>query len=308
GAEGNEFYSVRGFAVSPDHKLATYGVDTQGRRFYTLHFLDLETGKLLPHRIEKVTADVAWANDSKTILFTKQDPETLRSYQVYRHTLGEEGDELVYQEDDETNSISLERSLTGKFLFLTSAETVSTEVRYLPADAPLGDFRVFLPRQEGHEYYVTDGEDRFYILSNDGAINFQVLEAPLNDTARESWKVVVGHRDDVLVEGFDVLKNHIVVEVLHNGLTQLEVVNRASGDSFRMAFDEPVYTAYADDNYVYDTNWLRYVYESMTTPESTYDFNLDTREHKLIHEEEVPGGFDRNNYATERVFATARDG
>ena len=308
GAEGHEFYSVRGFAVSPDHRLATYGVDTQGRRFYTLHFLDLETGRLLPRRIEKVTADVEWANDSKTVLFTRQDPETLRSYQVYRHTLGEDGDQLVYQEDDEANSVFLERSLTGKFLFLTSVETVSTEVRYLPADAPFDDFRVFLPRVEGHEYYVTDGEDRFYILSNDGATNFQVLEAPLDATARDSWKVVVPHRDDVLVEGFDVLKNHIIVEVLHKGLTQLEVVNRGSGETYRIDFDEPVYTAYADDNYIYDTPWLRYVYESMTTPESTYDFNLDTRQHKLIHEEEVPGGFDRNNYETQRVFATARDG
>ena len=308
GAEGNDFYSVRGFAVSPDHSKATYGVDTQGRRFYTLHFLDLETGNLLPRRIENVTADVEWANDSKTVLYTKQDPETLRSFQVYRHTLGASDDHLVYQEDDETNVVFVERSLTGKYLFLTSAETVSTEVRYLPADDPFREFEVFLPRQEGHEYYVTDGEDRFYIMSNDGAVNFQILEAPLDDTSREAWKVVVPHRDDALVEGFDVFRGHVVVEVLQNGLTQLEVVHRQSGESYQIEFDEPVYTAYAEDNYVYDTTWLRYVYESMTTPESTFDFNLQTREHKLIHEEEVLGGFDRGNYETERLFATARDG
>src|SRR5690606_28899954 len=137
------------------------------------------------------------------------------------------------------------------------------------------------------------------------ATNFQVLEAPLDATARDSWKVVVPHRDDVLVEGFDVLKNHIVVEVLHNGLTQLEVVKRDNGETYRIEFDEPVYTAYADDNYVYDTAWLRYVYESMSTPESTYDFNLDTREHELIDEEEVLGAFVRNNYVIDRVFASA---
>jgi oligopeptidase B len=308
GAEGHEFYSVRGFAVSPDHTRATYGVDTQGRRFYTLHFLDLEKGELLPGKIEKITADVEWANDSRTIFYTKQDPETLRSYQVFRHTLGEDDGHLVYQEDNETNSIFLERSLSGKFLFLTSAETVSTEVRYLPTDAPLQEFKVFLPREEGHEYYVTDGGDRFYILSNDQATNFRILEAPLDDTSRGSWKVTVPHRDDVLVEGFDVFRNHIVIEVLQNGLTQLEVLDRESGETYRMEFDEPVYTAYADDNYTYDAAWLRYVYESMTTPESTYDFNLETREHKLIHEEEIPGGFDRNNYETVRVFASARDG
>ncbi|MEX2125449.1 MAG: S9 family peptidase [Woeseia sp.] len=308
GAEGEEFYSVRGFAVSPDHGKATYGVDTQGRRFYTVHFLDLETGQLLPRRIENVTADVEWANDSETVFFTRQDPETLRSYQVYRHRLGEPGDQLVYQEDDETNSVFIERSLTGKFLFLTSAETLSTEVRYLPADKPLRDFRIFLPRQREHEYYVTDGEDRFYILSNDGATNFQVLETPLEDTSRDSWQTVVPHRENVLVEGFDVFKDHIVVEVLQDGLIQLEVVDRKTGESYQIEFDESVYTAYADDNYEYDTTWLRYVYESMTTPESTYDFNLQTREHKLIDEAEVLGGFERSNYQTERVFATATDG
>jgi oligopeptidase B len=309
GAEGENYYSVRGFAVSPDHRKATYGIDTRGRRFYTLHFLDLETGELAPHKIENVTGDVEWANDSETIFYTRQDPETLRSYQVYRHTLGSADDQLVYQEDDEINAVFLERSLTGKHLFLTSAETLSTEVRYLPADDPAAEFEVFLPRREGHEYYVTDGEDRFYILSNDdGATNFQVLEAPLDDISEESWQVVVPHRADVLVEGFDVFKEHIVVEQLQNGLTQLEVISRESGDRYQIAFDEPVYTAYANDNYIYDTTWLRYVYESMTTPESTYDFNLETREHKLIDEKEVPGGFDRNHYRTERLSATARDG
>ncbi|MEX2495446.1 MAG: S9 family peptidase, partial [Woeseia sp.] len=235
--------------------------------------------------------------------------ETLRSYQVFRHTLGSsEKDVLVYEESNETNSVFLERSLTGKFIFLTSAETVSTEVRYLPASDPSAEFRVFLPRQEGHEYYVTDGDDRFYILSNLGATNFQVLEAPLDQASVEDWSVVVPHRDDVLVEGFDVLKNHLVIEVMQGGLTQIEVIDRQSGEGFRLDFDEPVYTAYADDNYNYDATWLRYVYESMTTPESTYDFNLETREHKLIHEQEVLGGFDRSNYRSERVSATARDG
>jgi oligopeptidase B len=308
GAEGEEYYSVAGFAVSPDHSKAAYGVDTQGRRFYTLHFLDLKTGALAAHRIENVTGDVEWASDSETVFYTRQDPETLRSYQVYRHSLGSTDDQLVYQEDDEINAVFLERSLTGKYLFLTSAETLSTEVRYLRADNPSGEFEVFLPRRQGHEYYVTDGEDRFYILSNDGATNFQVLESPLENTAERSWKVVVPHRDNVLVEGFDVLRRHLVVEQMQDGLTQLEVVDRKSGERYQIAFDEPVYTAYANDNYTYDTIWLRYVYESMTTPESTYDFNLETREHRLIDEQEVLGGFDRSNYRTERLLASAGDG
>lgn len=308
GAEGKAFYAVRGFTVSPDHSKASYGVDTQGRRFFTLHFLDLATGKLLPDTIEKVTGNLEWANDNKTVLYSRQDPGTLRSYQVYRHELGSPSDELVYQEDDDNNSLWVEKSLSGRYLFLVSAETLSTEVRYLPADAPGGTPRVFLPRQEGHEYHVTDGVDRFYILSNDGATNFQVLEAPLEDTSRNNWKAVVPHRDDVLIEGIDVFKGHLVMNNLQDGLTQLEVVDRASGERFSIDFDEPVYTAYSDDNYEYDTATLRYIYESMTTPESTYDFDLGTKAHTLIHEEEIPGGFDRGDYRTERLFATARDG
>lgn len=308
GAEGEAYYAVRGFAVSPDHSKAVYGVDTRGRRFFTLHFLDLETGALLPDRIENVTANMEWANDNRTVLYSKQDPGTLRSYQVYRHVLGMPSDDLVYQEDDENNYLSVEKSLSGRYLFLTSAETLSTEVRYLPADEPGESPRLFLPRQTGHEYFVTDGADRFFVMSNDGATNFQILETPLDDTSRASWKIVVPHRDDVLIEGIDVFRDHLVASTLQDGLTQLEVVNRANGESFPIDFDEPVYTVYTDDNYVYDTVMLRYIYESMTTPESTFDFDLRTKEHTLIHEEEIPGGFDRGKYQSERLLATARDG
>lgn len=308
GADGHEYYSVRGFGVSPDHRTAVYGVDTEGRRFYTLYFLDLETGELLPDRIENVTANTEWANDSRTLFYTRQDPDTLRSYQVKRHVLGSANDTLAYQENDEANSVWVEKSLSGKFLYLTSAETVSTEVRYLPADAPEEQPRLFLPRSGEHEYYVTDGGDRFYILTNDAALDFRIMEAPLDNTSRENWKVVVPHRDGVLVEGFDALQGHLVISSMQNGLTQLEVLDRASGELYPIEFEEAVYTAYTNDNYVYDTNTIRYVYESMTTPESTYDFDLVNRRHELVHVEEVPGGFDRANYRTERVYAGARDG
>jgi oligopeptidase B len=308
GAEGHDYYAVRGFTVSPDHTVAVYGVDTQGRRFYTLHFLDLETGQPLPDVIENVTGDVAWAADGRTVLYTRQDPETLRSYQAWRHGLGSSRDALVYQEDDEENSLFLDKSLAGNFIFLVSAETVSTEVRYLPADAPEEAPRLFLPRAGEHEYFVVDGDDRFYVLSNDGAVNFQVFEAPLTDTARAAWKVVVPHRDNVLIESLDVLKGHLVLNTMQDGLAQIEVVKRDGGDRYTIAFDEPAYTVYPSDNHVYDTTTLRFVYESMTTPESTFDFDLETRERTRLREEEVPGGFDKANYQAERVHATARDG
>jgi oligopeptidase B len=299
---------VSGFSVSPDDRIAAYGVDTRGRRFYDLHFLDLESGELLPDRIENTTANFDWANDSKTILFSKQHPETLRSYQVFSHSLGDSNDSLVYQEDDETNYLYVTKSQSSAFFYLVSSQTLSTEVRYLSADSPQDDATVFLPREADHEYFVTDGGDRFYVMTNDGAKNFRLVQAPLDDTAKDAWEEVIPHRDDVLLDDIDVFRDYLVARVVENGLTQVEIMDRSSGETKRIDFGEEVYTAYASDNYEFDTDWFRYTYESMTTPESTYDINLQTDETRLIKERAVVGNFDRNNYRTERLFAAARDG
>ena len=302
------YFSVSGFSVSPDHRIAAYGVDTKGRRFYELYFLDLESGELLPDRIVDVTANFHWANDSKTILYSKQHPETLRSYQVFRHSLGDSNDSLVYQEDDETNYLYVSKSMSSAYFYLVSSQTLSTEVRYLSADSPQDDATVFLPREANHEYFVTDGGDRFYVTTNDGAKNFRLVQAPLDNTAKDAWEEVITHRDDVLLDDIEVFKDYIVATVVENGLTQMEVMDRSSGDTKRIDFGEEVYTAYATDNYEFDSRWFRYGYQSMTTPESTYDINLDTDETRLIKERTVVGDFDRNNYRTERLFAPARDG
>jgi oligopeptidase B len=299
---------VSGFSVSPDDRIAAYGVDTRGRRFYDLHFLDLESGELLPDRIENTTANFDWANDSKTILFSKQHPETLRSYQVFSHSLGDSNDSLVYQEDDETNYLYVTKSQSSAFFYLVSSQTLSTEVRYLSADSPQDDATVFLPREADHEYFVTDGGDCFYVMTNDGAKNFRLVQAPLDDTAKDAWEEVIPHRDDVLLDDIDVFRDYLVARVVENGLTQVEIMDRSSGETKRIDFGEEVYTAYASDNYEFDTDWFRYTYESMTTPESTYDINLQTDETRLIKERAVVGNFDRNNYRTERLFAAARDG
>jgi oligopeptidase B len=303
-----DYFSVRGFKVSPDDRIAAYGVDTRGRRFYDLHFLDLETGETLPDTIEDMTSNFQWATDSQTVLYTKQHPETLRSYRVFRHKLGTTNDTLVYEEEDETNYLGVSKSLSGKFFFLTSSQTLSTEVRYLSADSPEDEPTVFLPREENHEYFVTDGSDRFYVFSNDDAKNFRILEAPLDNTSKDAWTEIVAHRDDALIDGMEVFKDYLVVTIVENGIKQMEVVERTTGDTYRIEFGEDVYTAYADDNYEFDTAWFRYTYESMTTPESTYDFNMASKEHKQIKERAVLGGFDRNDYQTERLFATAHDG
>ena len=303
-----DYFSVRGFKVSPDDRIAAYGVDTRGRRFYDLHFLDLETGEALPDTIEDMTSNFQWANDSQTVLYAKQHPETLRSYRVFRHKLGSADDTLVYEEEDETNYLGVSKSLSGKFFYLFSSQTLSTEIRYLSADSPEDEPTVFLPREENHEYFVTDGGDRFYVISNDGAKNFRILEAPLDNTSKDAWTEIVAHRDDALIEGLAVFKDYFVVTIVENGIKQMEVIERTTGDTYRIDFGEDVYTAYADDNYEFDTPWFRYIYESMTTPESTYDFNMASKEHKLIKERAVLGGFDRDDYQTERLFATARDG
>ena len=303
-----DYFAVRGFSVSPDGSTAVYGVDTTGRRFYDLYFLDIDSGDLLADKIEDTTSNLQWANDSLTVLYGRQHPDTLRSYRIFRHRLGDAGDSLVYEEPDEENYLYITKSVSSAYFYLISSQTVSTEVRYLSADSPEGTPTVFLTREEGHEYFVTDGADRFYITTNDNAKNFKLMEAPLHDTAKESWQKVIGHRDDALLEDLDVFKDYLVVTITENGLKQIEIVDRRSGTTHRMAFDEAVYTAYSNGNFEFDTDLFRYTYESMTTPESTYDYNLGTKTHNLIKERVVVGDFDRSNYQTERLFATARDG
>lgn len=303
-----DYFAVSNFSVSPDDRIAVYGVDTAGRRFYDLHFLDLETGELLADNIPRTTANVVWANDSKTILYGKQDPETLRSYRVFRHTLGNAEDSLVYEEQDETNYLYINKGLASGYIYLVSQQTLYTEVRYVSADAPNEEPKVFMPRRENHLYSVVDGGDRFYILTNDDAENFRLMEAPLDDTSREAWSEVIPHRAQVLLEDMTVLEDYVVIEAVDNGLRQMEVLDRASGEVRRIAFDEEVYTAYADSNAEYATETFRYTYESLTTPESTYDYNLVDESQSLVKVREVVGDFDRLNYETKRLFATARDG
>ncbi len=303
-----EYFAVNGFSVSPDDGVAAYAVDTVGRRHYDLYFLDIESGELLADKIVDTTGSFEWANDSKTILYGKQEPVTLRPYRIMRHKLGRADDSLVYEEADETNYLYLSKSISSKFIYLTSSQTLSTEVRFVPADSPADAPELFLPREEDHKYYVTDGIDRFYVISNDDAKNFRLVEAPLENTSKGMWKEVLPHRENSLLEGVDVFRDYLVVTIVEEGLTQLEVVGRNSGLTKRIDFDEEVYAAASDDNYEFDTNIFRYSYESLSTPESIYDYNMETEAHQLIKERAVLGGFDRNDYKTERLFATSRDG
>ena len=303
-----DYYAVSNFSVSPDDKIAAYGVDTTGRRFYDLYFLNLETGELLPDTIEKMTGNFEWANDSETIIYGKQHPETLRSYQAFRYKLGELEHTLIYQEDDETNYLFVNKVQAGDYIYIGSSQTLYTEVRYISANSPTDEPSLFLAREKDHLYSVQDGGDRFFVTTNYEATNFRLVEVPLDATARENWKDVVAHRDNVLIEDVTVFKNHLVVEVSENGLRQIEIVDRMTGQVSRLPFDEEAYTAYGYGNAEYDTNIFRYAYESMTTPDSTYDFDLVEATHTLMKEAEVVGDFDRSNYETRRIFVAARDG
>ncbi len=307
-AEGEAYFSVRGFKVSPDHKRAGYGVDTTGRRFYDLRFIDLESGEKLADQIDDVTGIYEWAADSNTLFYVRQDPETLRWDRIYRHELGTGDDELVFEEQDETFSTYVYKSVSGKYIYIASQSTLSTEVQYLQASMPMEEPQVFLAREQEHEYFLTDGGDRFYVMSNENAQNFRVLETPLDNTAKDAWSAVVPHRDDVLIEDIDVFSDHIVITGRSQGLTQMEVIDRNSREVHLIDFGETVFQASSGDNYEFETAVFRYDYESLTTPDSVFDYDLDGKQRRLVKQEDVLGGFDRNDYESERLFVTARDG
>lgn len=309
-AEGKEYTAVRP-SVSPDHRLLAYGVDDVGRRFYTVRFKDLLTGETLADEIPDVTANLAWAADSATLFYVRQDPDTLRAYQVYRHRLGStEPDELVYEEPDETFSVFLGRTQSREYLLATSSHTLRTEVRILRADDPDGDFAVFEPRGERHEYSVDHLGDRFWVRTNDGAPNFRLMSTAEGDTGRAAWREELPHRDDVLFEGFELFDRFLVLAERREGLEQLRIepMGGAAVEGHDLDFGEPTWSTGLGVNPDPSSGTLRYVYQSLTTPRSVFDYDPATREKTLRKQDQVLGGFDAANYRSERLWATAEDG
>ncbi len=309
-AEGHAYCSVRSGEISEGQDLLAYGVDTVGRRFYTLQFKRLSTGELLGDVIHDVTGNVAWANDNRTVLYTRQDPETLRPYRVYRHVLGSDParDELVYEEKDETFSSYVFKTKSKRYLMLVSSQTLSTEYRYLDADRPADKPKLFEPRRRDHEYGVDHFGDSFYIRTNYEAKNFRLMRTPVGQTGLAHWTEVLPHRADVLLEGFEIFRDHLVVSERAQGLLQLRVRPWSGGAEHYVEFGESSYVANPGPNFQFDTNVLRFNYSSMTTPSSVYDYDMVTHERKLLKRDEVLGGFDVANYRTERIYVTARDG
>lgn len=309
-AKDYAYYAVGGYEVSPDNKLLVYGVDTLSRREYVLHIKNLETGEVLRDHVPRTTGGATWAADNKTLFYTSKNPVTLLSEKIMRHTLGtpSEQDAVVYEEKDNSNYIGVGKSKNGKYILIQSQNTLSSEVRYLPSDNPNGDFLVFQSRLKDVLYSVVPLEDRFLIVTNDQAQNFKVMETALNKTGRENWKEYIAHRSDVLIESVDEFKDFIVVTERKEGLSNLAIRNLHDGSQHYLDFGEPAYAVFASANEEYNTDLVRYGYTSMVTPMSTYDYNMNSKAKTLLKQQQVLGGYNPEDYVTERLFATATDG
>ena len=306
-AKGQKFMSIGMFNPSDDGNLLAYSTDNTGYRQFTLQIKDLRTGQLLPVRVERVNY-LAWANDNKTFFYVTEDATTKRSDKFFRHVLGTDKHDLLYEEKDEIFDIGTGRSRDNKVIFLQSYSKTSTEVRYLPADDPNASLKVILPRQPDHEYDVDHRLGSFFIRTNKDAKNFRVVEAPVSDPSEKNWIPFVPHRPAVKIESVDLFIDHAVLSGWENGLQQLEVVAFGSKKPIPIRFPEPVYAVGLSQNREFNTHVVRYSYNSLVTPNSTFDYDMRTRKSTLLKQQEVPGGFDRANYKSERVFATASDG
>ena len=309
-AKGHDYFSLGSWAISSGQDLLAFATDTQGRRIYTIQFKNVRTGMMLPDVIESVTGNMAWANDNCTLFYTRQDAHTLRAFQVYRHVLGTSPstDTLVYEEQDETFSVFVTKSKSRKFLLIGSHQTISSEYRFLEADRPTHAFRVFQPRERGHEYDVDHLGDHFYIRTNAQAKNFCLMRTSAGETGQAFWEEVIPHRTDVLLEGFELFQDYLVVEERQQGLIHFRIREWRTGEEHALDFGEPTYLASPGDNFESQTSLFRFGYTSMTTPMTIYDYDMDTRETTLLKREPVLGGFQISHYQTDRIFATADDG
>ena len=308
-AEGYDYFEIGAFEISTDHQLLAYSVDTTGSETFTLYVKDLNAGGLLKDEIKNIYYYVEWGNDNKTIFYTTLD-EAKRPYKLYRHILGtaQEEDEMVYQESDEAFYLSISKTRDKEYLIMTLGSMTTTEVRYLKADLPKDNFQVIHPRQHEMEYYVAHHSDKFYIMTNDEAKNFKLMEVSVTDPSKKNWKEVIPHSDSVKIDGMDVFRNHLVVYEREKGLKKIRITNLMDSQVHYVDFPEPVYTYWRSRNPDFNTNMLRFNYTSLVTPRSVFDYNMDTKTRELKKQYEVLGGYDPSLYQSERIFAKASDG
>lgn len=309
-AAGHDYWSLGGIDITDDNALMCFSEDVVSRRIYNASFKNLTTGEMLADKLEGLAGSPVWAADNKTVFYVKKDPTTLREFQIWRHALGtsQEKDVLVFQEDNEEFHCFVSRTKSKKYLVIGSHQTLSNEYRVLDASNPNGEFRVIQPRERDLEYSIDHYGDKFYITTNYQAKNFRLMECPENATTKENWTEVIAHREDVLLEGIEIFRDFLVVDERKNGLTQLRMIKWSDRSEHYMEFQDPAYAAGVGANPDFNTDILRYGYSSMTTPASTYDYNMITHERTLKKQQEVVGGHNPQDYQSERLYATAKDG
>ena len=306
-AKGQSFMSVGSYNVSDDGNLLAYSFDSTGYRQYALRVKDLRTGALLPTRAERVTS-VVWAADNRTVFYAVEHPVTKRSYRVYRHVLGTTEHMLLYEETDERFSAYVGRSRSREFVFLYAGSLTADEQYYLPAATPAAEFKLISPRRENREYSADHHGDSFFIRVNDTGRNFRLVTAPLSDPREANWRELIPHRPDVMLTGVTLFANHMVRSEREDGLQQIVVTDLRTQASHALEFPEPVYSAGLTGNAEWNTGTLRFAYQSFVTPNSVFDYDMESRERELLKQNEVLGGYDPSRYVSERVRARARDG
>ena len=311
-AKDKPFFQLGGMSISPDNKMAIFSFDIVGRRIYSIQIKNLVTNELHPDFIENVTGSAVWANDNNTIFYSSQDETTLRSDKIFRHKLGTKqvDDVLVYFEKDETYSVEIAKSKSRKYLAIECGSTLTTEYQILEADNPDGNFRMFQKRVRGLEYSINHYGDHFYILTNkDKAENFKLMKTHEAKTKKENWIEIIAHREDVLLEDIEIFKDFLVIEERTNGLIKMKIMPWSGEGAYYLPFESETYSAFAGANVDFETDILRYSYQSLATPSSVIDFDMKTKTKEIKKEQQVLGGkFDKNNYTEERIWATADDG
>lgn len=308
-AQGYEYCRLGVFQVSPNHQILAYSVDTSGAEQYTLFFLDLSTFELYPETIAETYYSLAWGNDNTTILYTKVD-STNRPFQLWRHTLGSHpnNDVLIYQETDEAYFLSVGKTRSEAYILMQLGSKITSEVHYLDANNPTGSFQVIHPRHSGIEYKVEHHSNFFYIVTNEEAINFKLMKTPVASPAKQHWVTVIPHREDVMLSSVNAFAEYLVISARNAGLPILRVQRLATGEEYKINFPEPTYTLFLGNNPEFNTTTLRFNYTSLITPSSVFDYDMATHQRELKKETQVKGGYDRTQYESERIMATASDG
>lgn len=310
-AKGHDFYDVGGVSISPNNELMAYSEDITGRRIYSIYIQDLKTKENFSEKIENTTGKIVWANDNQHFFYIRRN-ESLRAFQIFRHKIGtkQEEDALVFHEEDEAFDITIFKTKSLKYIFIASSSTVSDEHRFIPADDVFAEWKILQKREDDLEYAVEHYQDFFYILTNEGgATNFKLVKTPITQTEKENWEEIIPHRKEVLLEGFEIFKDYLVLEERKEGLLHINIIENETQKSWYLPFEDPTYTAYIGMNLEFDTEVLRFGYTSLTTPSSTYEYHMGEKTTTLLKQQEILGGsFSSDNYISERVWASSRDG